>query len=603
MLKARTDDRPEVATLGGYTMLRRLDAGGMAEVYLARRRDSGDQPVAMKVVRVDGSPPATLPAGGRAAAVARFLREAHVLARFTHPNILPVHEAGIENDRLYLAMQYVAGGSLADAIRGRSSHPMRLPAMLPLVIELVGQLASALQYSHARGVVHGAVKPSNVLVEFGLEAYPHLLLADFGIGREFAPGIARTRAATAVAYMAPEQFGGRTVPASDQYALAVLAYQLLTKRTPSQGVGAAQTAGYLYGKPPPAHSLNRTLPPEVSEVLGRALAKDPRARFPSVSAFAEALRDVAQRLETALLVGDDIPDAQAETATAALATRGEDASASDVASASRGGRTRAARRPDWLKLIALIAASALVAFALVADVTMYPQQLPQGLGPPIAAATPPPTATASPTPTERPATGDAASIAQLVAPASVVPGQLITAHITFANTGTTTWTDGAGYRLVCDTEHHPRQNCPARLNVTLAGLTIAPGQTMRFTLMLVAPRQSGTSLTWVNLSRNGALFLTPAAHLAVTVAPTAPAAPTATAIPPPPAPQPTVTPRPNPTPTPVPQPTPTAAPSPTPSPPAPTPTPSPPPPTPTMAPAPTPTPPPEPTPSPPTIQM
>jgi protein kinase-like protein/Ig-like domain-containing protein len=613
MLRAHTDDRPAVQPLGAYRMLQRLDAGGIAEVYLAERRDSDDQPVAVKVVRIDSGPPLTWSAEARASAVARFLREAHVLARFTHPNILPVHEAGIENGRLYLAMQHVPGGSLEDAIRGNSRHPMRLPAMLPLVIELVGQLASALQYIHDRGVVHGAVKPGTVLVEFGPEAYPRLLLADFGIAREFAPISSSTRAAGTIAYTAPEQFRGRALPASDQYALAVLAYQLLTKRTPFQGATAAQTFGHLYGKPLAAHRLNRTLPPEVSEVLGRALAKDPRERFPSVTAFAEALRDAAHKSEAALLVGDDVPEAPAEVPAAALLTPPDGAPESGITLGSRGKLMRAARRAYGWELIALIAACALLALMLVADVTMYPQHLPQGIGPHAAAATLPPTptaapaATATPTPIESAATGDAASVARLIAPASVVPGQLFSAHITFANTGTTTWSDGAGYRLICDTARHPRQNCPSRLNVPLAGMMIMPGHTMQFTLTLIAPREPGTYQTWVNLSRNWALFSTPDAYLTVTVAPAAPAA---TPIPPPPAPRPTATPQPRPTatpttaPTPVPQPTPTTAPTPvpqptpTPVPPAPTPTPVP---TPTMAP--TATPPPEPTPSPATIEM
>lgn len=595
MRKAPVHDRLEGATLGGYRLLRRLDVSGLAAVYLAERRDPDGQRVALKVVRTEELLP-TLPAEAREGAIARFLREAHVLSRFAHPNILPVYGGGIADGSLYLAMQYVSGGSLADAIRGRSPYPLRLPAMVPLVIELVSQLASALRYAHERGITHGAVRPSNALVQLGPNGDLHLLLADFGIARELVSRGEGARGAESAAYVAPEQIGGRAVPASDQYALAALAYQLLTRRMPFQGDATAQIFGRLHSTPPPARTFNRALPLEVSEALGRALVTDPRARFPSVTAFAEALRDAAREPEPILLAEGGPLEVGLESG-AAPAAHPDGAQALVVASAAQSAESSApAEQPEQAlsgssaptmrhrsrrQRVSWIAAAALLAFALVAAIAaMRPQGMPQAVGPPARAAEPAASASASPSPSatatgtatptaiESAATGDAATITQLTAPGAVRPGERFVVRVTFSNAGATTWTDGAGYRLVCDTLRHPRQNCPRNLEVNLAGLTIVPGRTIRFTLTLVAPGAPGTYQAWLNLSRQGALFPTADVDISVPVTQAAIVAPP---LPQSPTPRPTTVPRPtatpHPTPTltpPPPPPSPTPAPSPTP---------------------------------------
>src|SRR5262249_52086081 len=161
--------------------IRKLGAGAMGEVYLAEQVALGNRLVAVKVVQAehDVSPPT-----GAAKNVGwRFIREAQLLGRLTHPNILPVYHSGTEAGYPYLVMQYVPDGSLADAIKGKGVHKLDLPASPSFVVDLVAQVADALQYTHEHHVIHADVKPSNMLVQVEPNGHWHVLLADFGIAR------------------------------------------------------------------------------------------------------------------------------------------------------------------------------------------------------------------------------------------------------------------------------------------------------------------------------------------------------------------------------------------------------------------------------------
>ena len=278
--------------VGGCKLVRKIGEGGMGEVYLGEQIRVGNRAVAVKIVQAGDDD-----TDERIDDIAkRFQREAGLLGNFNHPNILPVHDSGVQGDLLYLVMQYAPDGSLADAIKGRTQYKLTLPASPAFVSDLIGQVASALQYTHDRGIVHRDVKPGNVLLQLEPNGHWHALLADFGIARCADASSQRTKVSGTLAYMAPEQFSSKFSPASDQYALAVMSYQLLTGHTPFEGDIATLTRGHIYDSPPSVRSYNAALPAAVDAVMARALAKDPAQRYPSVSEFSRALQAaLAQR--------------------------------------------------------------------------------------------------------------------------------------------------------------------------------------------------------------------------------------------------------------------------------------------------------------------
>jgi serine/threonine protein kinase len=276
--------------LGGCKLIRKIGEGGMGEVYLAEQIRVGNRQVAIKVVR-----PADLnaPGGVSGDVERRFKREAALLGQFSHPNILPVYDSGVEDGYLYIVMPYAQEGSLSDAIRGRFGRKLELPLELPAAVDLVSQVASALQYTHDHDVVHRDVKPGNILIRIEPDGHWRMLLADFGVARGPEMTTQQTLVTGTFAYMAPEQFNGKFSPASDQYALGVVAYQLLAGRPPFEGEVGELTRAHLYEPPPPLRAFNPAVTPAVEAVIGRALAKDPARRYPSVRQFAEAFRAAA----------------------------------------------------------------------------------------------------------------------------------------------------------------------------------------------------------------------------------------------------------------------------------------------------------------------
>ncbi len=279
--------------LGGCRLTRRIGAGAMGEVYLAEQVTLGNRPVAVKVVRAEHD--ITRPHGTGGDISWRFIREAGLLGQLTHPNILPAYHSGIEAGYHFLVMQYVPDGSLADAIQGKSALRLTLPAPVPFVIDIVAQLAEALQYTHEHHVIHADVKPSNVLVRVEPNRRWHVLLADFGIARSLDTLAGGDEVAGTAAYMAPEQFSGQLSPACDQYALGVMAYQLLGGRLPFTGRLVELVRAHAGQEPPALRALNPAIPATVEAVIARALAKRPEDRHGSVAAFAQALCTAAGR--------------------------------------------------------------------------------------------------------------------------------------------------------------------------------------------------------------------------------------------------------------------------------------------------------------------
>jgi serine/threonine protein kinase len=294
----------EGQTLGDCRIIKRLGAGGMGQVYLAEQMRLSRQ-VAVKVVR----PPRSDPDDGGAPALAdapeRFKLEARSIAALEHPNILPVHEFGTERDLMYLVMPLMPDGSLYDAMRpGSPRRHLHLPLKAADAAPIIFQAASALEYAHRHNVIHRDVKPENFLVRYDRDGKLELFLADFGLVKEYHPGSNTNTLAVGTAdYVAPEQIEGHPVPASDQYSLAVMTYELLAGRLPFTGAVAEVALKHLREEPPPPRSINPDIPKEIEQVILRALRKRPQDRWPSVMeyahAYSEVLKKLSQRNQTA----------------------------------------------------------------------------------------------------------------------------------------------------------------------------------------------------------------------------------------------------------------------------------------------------------------
>ena len=266
--------------LGRYRITGKLGAGGMGVVYLAEDTVLGRR-VALKTVRLlEGADPNSLHDLAE-----RFLREARIVAQMDHPGIVSVYDFGYEGETAYLVLEYVAGSNLSN----RLEQPPRLDRAA--CARVLREAASALDYAHKRGVVHRDVKPANLLMTDD----GRVKVADFGIAKLSG---STTMTATGmlmgtVEYMSPEQIRGETVDGrSDQYSLAVVAYQLVTGKRPFQADSTITLAHMIvYEQPTPA-SAARQVPPvtlNVDRVLARALDKRPTARYATCSEFVQDL--------------------------------------------------------------------------------------------------------------------------------------------------------------------------------------------------------------------------------------------------------------------------------------------------------------------------
>jgi serine/threonine-protein kinase len=214
----------------------------------------------------------------------RFTREALAAARLSSaPNIVTIFDVGEADGRPFIVMEYLPGGSLEERLRQGPVAPEQ-------ALEWLDEAARALDAAHAGGIVHRDVKPGNLL----LDAEGSVHVADFGVAR--ATGLdSLTVAGTVVGtagYLSPEQARGEQAgPASDRYALGVLAFELLTGRRPyERDTTAAEAAAHVHEPVPSIHERNPRLPPALDRTFRRAMAKDPGQRFESSRAFVDALR-------------------------------------------------------------------------------------------------------------------------------------------------------------------------------------------------------------------------------------------------------------------------------------------------------------------------
>ncbi|WP_220208862.1 serine/threonine-protein kinase [Reticulibacter mediterranei] len=256
--------------IGDYRLLRQLGEGSSTVVYLGEHLQQHSQ-VAIKMLHTK------LVARERAA----FLEEMSTVAELDHPGIVRVLDWGNEQGYPYVVMNYVPGGTL----RQRYPKGSRLP--LGLVVRYINQLADALQYAHERNFIHRNIKPENMLSGDDEQ----VLLSDFGLALISSASITQGSqlGASTLAYMAPEHIVGKSQPASDQYALAVVVYEWLAGEQMFQGTLAELSNQHLYAPPPPLQEKNPAVTSELEDVLIKALAKDPAQRYASVQDFAAAL--------------------------------------------------------------------------------------------------------------------------------------------------------------------------------------------------------------------------------------------------------------------------------------------------------------------------
>lgn len=277
----RPNSQPSIlnSQLGGYEVRELLGTGGMASVYKGYDPQL-DREVAIKVISTTGQP---------ADFVARFQREARVVARLRHPHIVHVYHFGVQNDIVYMVQELLPGPTLEQRIREAGRRRIGAERVQTIIAELAG----ALDFAHSQGVIHRDVKPSNALYN----AHGQLVLTDFGIARTSADN-ARTATGPGYVmgtpgYVAPEQAisSAALTPACDIYALGVVLFELLAGQLPFEAdTPMGVVLKHLYDEPPPPSSLRPDLPKALDTVVLRALRKEPEERYPSAGALAEALR-------------------------------------------------------------------------------------------------------------------------------------------------------------------------------------------------------------------------------------------------------------------------------------------------------------------------
>ena len=264
------------SVLGRFRLLQRVGAGGMATVYRALPQDS-DRPedvVAVKVMRHELLQDPEM--------AARFQREVKVTAALAHPHIVRIEDYGQQGQLAYLAIEWIDGGTLKQRFGNHS-------VALPDIWSALSPICSALHYAHSQGIVHRDLKPENIMItRTGI-----LKVTDFGLARMGDED--RVTATGAVlgtpAYMAPEQIQGSPPSTSmDQYAVGMIAYEMLTGRLPFDEQDPVQLIFKTVSEIPPPPSQFRELSPQIDRVILTMLAKRPEQRYPNLEVAAQHLK-------------------------------------------------------------------------------------------------------------------------------------------------------------------------------------------------------------------------------------------------------------------------------------------------------------------------
>ncbi len=360
---------PPTEVAGRYVIERRLGAGGMSTVFMARDTVL-ERPVAVKLLAEHLADDQDF--------VYRFQREALSAAKLQHPNIVQVFDSGQDaaSERHYIVMEYVHGPSAADMLRERKQLEIEETA------QLVRDACHGLDYAHRAGVVHRDVKPGNLLFaeEMGITK-----LADFGIAKA-AEQTRITQVGSVLgtaAYLSPEQARGEEAgPASDIYSLGVCAYQFLTGRLPHEYASLTELALKQQQDPvAPITDYRPDVPPELDQAVRVALERDPSARYSSALEMAEAIQAGLRGESTdATQVLDDTAATRAmqRTTMGPAPTRVHDAVPATASPVEQGRSRRSEREAarasarrrrfgSFLALLAAIAAIVVVAVALLSS--------------------------------------------------------------------------------------------------------------------------------------------------------------------------------------------------------------------------------------------
>jgi serine/threonine protein kinase len=284
--------------LGVYELQEEIGRGAMGIVYRGRQVTL-DRTVAVKVLLES--------LVGDESFVTRFIREARIVASLSHPNIIHVYDAGVSDNLLYFAMEFISGPTVAQLLKQNG----RLP--VAQAVEIAVQVASALDYAHVEArLVHRDVKPENMM----LDRWGKVKVVDFGLAR-VAGTNAITRVGTVVGslyYVPPEQLLGHKLDGrADVYALGVALYEMMTGQRPYRGRSLAEmTQAIISGPLTPPSSLEPSVPKELETVLYKALMRDREQRFSSAAEFEAELRRWASSGAKAPLTAQAAPSTQQE---------------------------------------------------------------------------------------------------------------------------------------------------------------------------------------------------------------------------------------------------------------------------------------------------
>ncbi len=266
------------STLGNYELRQVIGVGGMASVYQAHQKNL-ERLVAVKIL----SQALTHEPGY----AERFNREARTAASLEHPNIVPVYDYGTHDQITYVVMRLLTGGTVGERLSHQQQNNLPPPSLAE-VTQLLRQVASALDYAHSLGVIHRDIKPSNIM--FDNRGTPYVV--DFGIAKLLEASANMTSTGMVMgtpAYMAPEQWRGDKISAAtDQYAVGVMMYILLTGRQPFEApTPYALMLKHMNEVPVPPNAIREDIPASVAAVIERAISKSADDRYPSMLEFAD----------------------------------------------------------------------------------------------------------------------------------------------------------------------------------------------------------------------------------------------------------------------------------------------------------------------------